>query len=482
MTTRFVQIAVAILILLTGAELTGGTKSHRGPSSCSMGDIRGNIDYDLSDLVDIADLVYLIDWMFHGAPEPICLYEANVDGSCCTDPPGESTTDINITDLVYLVDFLFTDGPPPAPSPTTERWEKTYGGHEPDDAISVAQADDSGYATIGSTSSYGAGDGDVYLVRTDAWGDTVWTQTYGGSGYDHGSDIVASSDGGWVIAGHTASMTPQGWDAYVLKVDSIGNLIWQKNFGGEGPASDMALEVIVTHDDGYLLAATVSTPEEWYVGCLYKLNASGDSVWAKTYHNPRGIVAWCVVATPDGGYALTGSLAGWSPMFLLKTDSLGDSMWTRTYESGFYGRALTTTDDGGYILVGKTNADHHYREYLYVIKTNAVGDTVWTRYFGYDVDSFGTAVVQANDGGYVIGGTLSTPWRNQDACLIKLDTVGNTVWSRVYGGNGHDYGQGMVACSDGGYIVVGLADSFQSGGSSLYDVYLIKTDAEGYSQ
>ena len=482
MIMRLVPIATAILILFASSGLTGDTKSARGPSSCCLGDIRGNVDYDSYDLVGLTDLVTLVDWMFRGGPEPLCLREANVDGSCCADPPGERAADIDISDLVYLVDFLFTGGPLPAPSPTPERWEKTYGGVESEHASSVIQMDDGGYVIVGGTSSFGSGSSDIYLIRTDSWGDTVWTKTYGGPGADEAYSVVAVEVGGFVMAGYTNSYRADE-DIYVLKVDDTGGLVWEWTYGGSG--FEFATSAITTPDGGILVAGLVVDSvfsEQLY---LTKLDASGNSIWAKSYGGPTGELAMSVAATSDGGYIAAGQtinyVAGFRAIYLVKTDSLGDSMWTRTYDSGFYGRAVTPTDDGGYILVGKTRMSHHTNEDLYVVKTDSIGDTVWTRFFGDGDNSFGTAVMQTDDGGYVVAGTLAQRDRVEDACLIKLDATGATLWSRVFGGADLDYGQSMVACSDGGYIVVGGSDSFQNDGCWRYDVYLIKTDAEGYS-
>ena len=88
-----------------------------GGGTCCMGEIRGNVDYDVGDNIDISDLVFLVDYMFTGGPAPECWEEANVDGSGPATPPDEGSDDIDISDLVYLVDYMFTGGPPPAECP-----------------------------------------------------------------------------------------------------------------------------------------------------------------------------------------------------------------------------------------------------------------------------------------------------------------------------------------------------------------------------
>jgi hypothetical protein len=87
------------------------------PETYCMGEIRGNVDYDPGDNIDISDLVYLVDYMFNQGPEPPCWEEANIDGSGPANPPSDGQADIDISDLVYLVDYMFTGGPPPAACP-----------------------------------------------------------------------------------------------------------------------------------------------------------------------------------------------------------------------------------------------------------------------------------------------------------------------------------------------------------------------------
>jgi hypothetical protein len=88
-----------------------------GGGTCCMGSIRGNVDYDVGDAIDISDLVYLVDYMFTDGPAPTCAEEANIDGSCCASGSSESLSDIDISDLVYLVDYMFNGGPEPPPCP-----------------------------------------------------------------------------------------------------------------------------------------------------------------------------------------------------------------------------------------------------------------------------------------------------------------------------------------------------------------------------
>ena len=164
----------------------------------------------------------------------------------------------------------------------------------------------------------------------------------------------------------------------------------------------------------------------------------------------------------------------------MKTNASGDTLWTRTYggtriEEGY---SVRQTTDGGYIVAGYTNSFGGARNSdAYLIKTNASGDTLWTRIYGatdYDVAG---SVQQTSDGGYIVAGMTYPFWYlGTDLWLIKTNASGDTLWTKIYGGQSGDEGNSVQQTSDGGYIVAGSTASFGAGAS---DVYLIKTDADG---
>lgn len=489
---RWIQCALLTIALLfiTGAAQVGESAdsveqvqtpsfvSHmpaRGPSSCCMGPIRGNVDYDQYDLVDIMDLVHLIDWMFRGGPEPPCLREANVDGSCCADSPGESSADISISDLVYLVEYLFTGGPPPARSPTPERWEKTYGGVSSDIGVAVEQTDDGGYIIGGTVWSENA---DVYLIKTDAWGDTIWSRTIGSPLYEEAYDVAVTPDGGYIITGISGIYHGVSNDIYIVKISTAGYLVWERSYGG--PGFDCGYSVVALSSGGYLVAGSVQDSAQHYRACLLRLNESGDSLWSRTYGtNVYSTVARSVAVTPDGGYIITGRHES-NLVLLLKTDSLGHTEWTRTYDAGWIGTSVISTSDGGYILTGMSN---YFWDDICVLKTDSLGEALWSREFGESAESdYGGAVMQADDGNYVIAGMFDQYYEGgRNVCLIKLDSDGNDIWIRTYGGSNQDQGISASMTADGGFIITGIRDMFTDG-VEHWDVYLIKTDSLGYSQ
>ena len=262
-------------------------------------------------------------------------------------------------------------------SSAQQRWERNYGGTGNDEGSSVQQTSDGGYIVAGYTRSFGNG-GDVYLIKTNAGGDTLWTRTYGGTGWDEGQSVRQTSDGGYIVAGFTNSFGNGSYDVYLVKT-----------------------------------------------------NAGGDTLWTRTY----------------GG------------------------------TSEDEGRSVQQTSDGGYIVAGYTGSFGNLYQ-VYLIKTNVSGDTLWTRTYGGTSTDRGNSVRQTSDGGYIVAGYTSSFGNGGQVYLIKINALGDTLWTRTYGGANDDYGWSVQQTTDGGYIMAGATNSF---GNGSYDVYLIKTDANGSS-
>jgi len=422
-------------------------------------------------------------------------------------------------------------------------WTKTYGGVFNDLAWAVQQTRDDGYIVAGYTQSFGAGfDDDVYLIKTDANGDMLWTKIYGGGTTDRGLAVQQTGDNGYIVAGYTQSFGA-GWeDVYLIKTDSIGDTLWTRTYGGV--LFDLAYAVQQTTDGGYFVAGqTFSFGAGNYDVYLIKTDSLGDTLWTKTYGGINGEWAYAVQQTTDGGYIMAGLTWGFGAgnydVYLIKTDANGNSgcnqmgtassvssgavvnstatlvgsgaivnatativtnptdtvitlcftappspsPCTNTFQKTFGGinaeeaYAVEQTTDGGYIVAGSTGSFGAGAADVYLIKTNANGDTLWTKTYGGGGNDIGYAVQQTTDGGYIVAGyTNSFGAGSWDVYLIKTNSVGDTLWTKTYGGAGSDYVYAVQQTTDEGYIVVGRTTSF---GAGITDVYLIKTDANG---
>jgi hypothetical protein len=363
---------------------------------------------------------------------------------------------------------------------TFERW---YGGTDDDYGYSVAQTSDEGYIVAGCTESFGAGGEDVYLIKTDATGDTLWTKTFGGTDDDGGYSVAQTSDGGYIIVGYTRSFGAGCEDVYLIKTNASGNAQWTTTFGGTN--YDMGYSVAQTSDGGYIIAGDTfsfgaGNDDVW----LIKTDATGNAQWARTFGGTNSDYDYgrSVAQTTDGGYIITGytsSLgAGSWDVYLIKTDATGNAQWATTFGGTNYdmGYSVAQTMDGGYIITGVTKSFGAGNDDVWLIKTDATGNAQWTTTFGGVNSDYGRSVAQTTDGGYVITGYTRFFGGNEDVYLIKTNASGDTLWTKTIGGvsNSNDYGYSVAQTSDGGYIITGYTHF-----CGAENVYLIKTDGQG---
>lgn len=252
-------------------------------------------------------------------------------------------------------------------------WAQIYGGTYSEYGRSVINVNDSSFMIIGCTWSFGSGQYDVYMIRTNSMGDTLWTRVKGGGGWDTGWSIQRTIDGGYILTGETNSYGPGSYNVYLVKTDSLGSTLWQKALGGNGV--DYGRSVKQTPDGGYIVA-----------GYTYSFGAGKDD------------------------------------MYLIKTDSYGDTIWTRTY-GGYdedYAYSVEVCNNNGCIVVGHTKSFGIGGFDVYLVRIDSLGNMMWQKTFGSNVDEYAYDIKRTSDGGYVIVG-----WREAGVLLIKTDSLGN---------------------------------------------------------
>jgi len=260
---------------------------------------------------------------------------------------------------------------------TTRRWIRTFGGGDWDWAWSAQQTSDGGYIVAGYTESFGPGN--VYLVKTDEAGDEVWSRTYGGDDGEFCGSVQQTSDRGYIVAGGTWSFGAGGADVYLIKTDADGNEVWTRTFGGSG--DDVAYSVQQTSDGGYIVAGYT---ESFGAGdrdvYLIKTHESGMEQWSKTFGGSSWDCARSVQETSDGGYIVAGYTrsfgAGENDVYLVRTDVNGNEVWSRTFGGSEPDIAccVQETSDGGYIVAGSTRSFGAGDWDVYLIKTDRNGN------------------------------------------------------------------------------------------------------------
>ncbi|MEJ2613540.1 MAG: T9SS type A sorting domain-containing protein [Ignavibacteriaceae bacterium] len=365
--------------------------------------------------------------------------------------------------IILITSFYYLS---PAQAPDT-LWIKKYGGIDQDYGRYVQQTNDGGYIITGDTKSFGAGLNDVFLVKTNSNGDTIWTRTYGGNQDDNASCVRQTNDRGYIIFGETVSFGSDYWKGWLIKTDADGDTSWTKLIGenrhffiqsGQQLSGGNLIFV------GYTKASGAGQEDLW----LVKTDASGDTIWTKTIGGSEGELSYCIDETGDGGYIIAASTGSSNDRncWLIRTDQSGDTIWTKTFGGvkDDYMCSVQQTSDNGFILAGRTRSFGTSNNYydLWLIKTDFSGDTVWTKTYGGTGNDFAETVQQTLDGGFIIAGRLG------DASIIKTNSSGDTLWTKsIEGVNGSHIQQ----TKDGGFIL--LAYTYSS--STLADFCLIKT-------
>jgi len=365
-----------------------------------------------------------------------------------------------------------------APKASEVEWSHTF---EKGEARFVEQLQDGGYVATGWIESGQEGP-DVFLARYDGSGNRLWLKTYRGNGYSNGHCVREVSTGGFIIAGETKSKNGYDHDAYVIRTDEKGGLVWEKSFGGEH--CDYAWSVQQIKEGGFILAGgTESFGAGIYDAYLIKLDSSGNGIWEKTYGGTGSDCGYAVRQLDDGGYLIAGNAesfgAGNPDVYLFKTDDSGNVIWQKTYGSSGsdYGWSLLQAGDGGYVIAGEKEitSDQGGAFAAYLIKVDADGNMHWEKTYGDKSPSSVYAAWQAKDGGYVLTGKKESAKGGYDLYVVKTDKKGDPVWEKTIEGAGSNTGCTVLQSKDGGYVIAGRKGIENSSGS---DIWLLKLKAE----
>jgi hypothetical protein len=313
-------------------------------------------------------------------------------------------------------------------------WKRTYNTINFPAASSIQPASGGNFMLSGSVYDMITGEFDALSMKIDSTGNVIWSRVFGGTSNEEFIDIKATSDGGFVFCGSTQSYGPTvSYDIYLVKLDSTGNLLWTKTIGGPGDETPKNVEL--TSDNGFIISVTTDSSGSGLSDVLIvKTDSLGNILWSKYYGTDQTDVCGAVKQTSDGGYILT----GWTisdttdNAFLIKTDALGDTSWTRCYLGGLSARAFDVeqnTDDG-YIVGGETYVLGEGLIQTNLIRTDPAGNILWSKYFtpstAIDHYCMATHVHQTQDNGFItlaVSGYEMTP---PFLYLIKTDSSGMT--------------------------------------------------------
>ena len=361
-------------------------------------------------------------------------------------------------------------------------FEITYGTSEHDVGSSIILTFDGKYVVAGSTYSSATGDGDVYLAMIDSGGNVLWTKLYGGIMDESGNCVIQSKDSGFVIAGTTESYGNGMSDVYLVKTNQNGDTLWTKTYGGGN--FDSGNSVQNTFDGGFIIAGQESSTDSIAHIYMIKTDSIGDTLWTKSYPMAAWAGAIGIVQLPDSGYMVFGDFEnnvtgnGDYDLVWMKTNSLGNLLWTKTYEDTIandYATSIHQNSDSGFILASRTENIFTLNTTSTIIRLDSNGDSLWVKPIGLNRNYSVGETIQTPDSGFVnVGSIYDDSLFISTLCLVKLNSAGDSLWSVSFDGLYSANGFAIQNTSDDGLIMCGMTYD-----TTLADVYVVKTDGMG---
>lgn len=357
-------------------------------------------------------------------------------------------------------------------------WRLAIGAFDEDRCVAVRTSAEGRIYAAGSTGSFGAGGGDVYLIELNGSGSPVWSRTIGTPALETATDMVLCQNGDLVVCGFSNSLGDPDYSGLVIRTDPNGEIVWQRSIGGTG--WDFFHDVKETANGDLLLSGqTYSNDMGQGRAWLVLLDEEGNEIWARSYEGIGEQKANSAVATMDGGYVLTGVTEAdpAEDALLIKVDGSGEFQWTRNYggPGSEVASDVVATSDGGYSIMGSTSSFADFKE-AYHFKVDGNGELLWERNWGQVGEQTAAEHWQlSNDEFISIGYTTTSGGGGKDFFLLKSTPTGDFIFGRTFGGLEDEDGLSLDLLSDG-FVCAGTTRSYGSGNS---DFFIVRTALDG---
>lgn len=403
-------------------------------------------------------------------------------------------------------------------------WDNCLGGFGHEDAQCVLETQNKRIFMTGHTHSWEQqvagykGIGDVWVVCLDQNGTFLWQKCYGGSLFDEAKTMIETQDGGIVLAGFSESsnddvLVNKGIrDAWILKIDTVGNLLWQTALGGSG--METMHSIVEKSNGGYMAVGyseyadgDVSFNHGYFDAWVISLDAQGNKIWEKSYGGTGEEMAQSLKQTQDGGFLIAGKSSsndgqvsqnkGYMDAWIFKIDTAGNLLWEKSYGGGqndvFY--TITALPNETFVASGETSSEdgdvsHFYSNRdVWSVCIDSVGNILWEKTLGGNGLDIAYASCTNTQGNAVLTGMTGSTDGDvtnlhgfYDVWVLELDSLGNMLWQGCYGDHSLDLAYSVFATQDGGYIVGGQtlhSSTSLTGNHGAEDIWVFKLNPLG---
>jgi hypothetical protein len=358
-------------------------------------------------------------------------------------------------------------------------WNKIYGGNKYDTFLDLTLHPNGGYLCVGSITSLGPKNQNMWVTHILENGSVAWSKAYGGDGEDFAQAVIQTSDSGFLILGSTTSFdTAEDYDFLLMKINVTGDVVWFKTFGGL--FDDFGTALIQTTDDYSYITGITTTSQNDTDCLLIKINHEGDIKWSQTFGGEGNEECWDLTVTPHRDILLVGSTSsfghGEEDIWLVKTDSFGTELWNRTYggTKSDKGLDLMYLPDSTMVISGETASFGSGSYDMWVLKTDDQGTLLWNRTIGGKDEDSGQALLQTNDGEIVVAG-FSEAGLYYGCSLVYLTCDGFLTNHTVFQFGTDEKAYALTQSSNRSLVLAGFSQT-----KNGYDALLVKlnqTDA-----
>ncbi|OFY95874.1 MAG: hypothetical protein A2309_05105, partial [Bacteroidetes bacterium RIFOXYB2_FULL_35_7] len=350
--------------------------------------------------------------------------------------------------------------------------------------MSLSYNFENGIIISGNTYNNLTGDDSTFIVNTDCNGNIIWHNTINIS---QGSEFlwaVNKTIGGYIYSGHAYNDTFAILNYFLFKTDYLGNLLWLKYYGDT--LNSQCWDMIATRDSGFLMIGNTflgnDTINGYIQAWLIKTDSIGNVEWERKFGGINADYVYNVKQTPDSGYIVAGQTAsmgaGSTDLWLFKTDSEGNLQWQQAYGTigADWGGGVDIALDKGYILTGSLNVN--VATIACIIKTDSLGNEQWRKTYGFEYGEALTKVKSLPDSGYIASGSTNfNPQVGFQGWIARFNSDGDTLWTKMFGGPYDEYFYDLILTDDGGFAMAGVYT--QAIQPNDYDMWLVKTDSNG---